>query len=253
MDEGGTSERTYVLVHGGGTTGRYWDRLVPLLDGPALAVDLPGRGAHPAELESVSVRDEEASIVADVRAAGITGPIVLVAHSSGGLPVPGVVAALDGQVQHVVLNAALVPPEGGNGLDGMQPKHAAGLRPVLEGMPEERSEITFPAVDDPERLRKAYGGELLTDEQLAFAFDPVRNVPDGVHHYRQPVRWSQAGDVPVTYVVNDPDRPIPVDLQEEMLARLPHPPMQVHRLMGGHVPAITDPEALAATIRGARS
>lgn len=243
-----SAERAYVLVHGGGTTGRFWDRLVPLLGGPVLAVDLPGRGAHPAELQAVSVRDEEASIVADVHAAGVEEPIVLVAHSSGGLPVPGVVAALDGQVQHVVLNAALVPPEGGNGLDGMQPKHAAGLRAALEGMPEDRTEITFPAVDDPERLRKAYGGPPLTDEQLAFAFDPVRNVADGVHHYRQAVHWSQSGDVPVTYVVNDPDRPIPVDLQEEMLARLPHPPMQVHRLPGGHVPAITNAEALAALV-----
>jgi len=243
-----TAGRTYVLVHGGGTTGRCWDRLVPLLDGPVVVVDLPGRGAHPAELQSVSVRDEEASIVADVRAAGVEGPIVLVAHSSGGLPVPGVVAALDGQVEHVVLNAALVPPEGGNGLDGMQPKHAAGLRGALDGVPEERTEIVFPAVDDLERLRKAYGGEPLSDGELAFAADPVRNVPDGVHHYRQPVRWSQAGDVPVTYVVNDPDRPIPVALQEEMIARLPRPPMQVHRLEGGHVPAVTAPGALAAII-----
>jgi pimeloyl-ACP methyl ester carboxylesterase len=245
-----TGERTYVLVHGGGTTGRYWDRLVPLLDGPVVVATLPGREPRPAELEEVSVRDEEAAIVEDVRAAGVEGPIVLVAHSSGGLPVPGVVAALDGQVEHVVLNAALVPPEGGCGMDGMQPKHAAGLRPVLEAMPVERSEITFPAVDDPERLRRAYGGDPLDDEQLAFVFDARRNVPDGVHHYRQEVRWSQAGDVPVTYVLNDPDRPIHVDLQEEMVGRLPHPPT-VHRLQGGHVPAITDPEALAALVNAA--
>jgi pimeloyl-ACP methyl ester carboxylesterase len=243
-------ERTYVLVHGGGTTGRYWDRVVPLLDGPVVVATLPGREPRPAELQSVSVRDEEAAIVEDVRAAGIEGPIVLVAHSSGGLPVPGVVAALDGQVAHVVLNAALVPREGGNGLDGMQPKHAAGLRSALEGTPEDRTEIVFPAVEDPERLRKGYGGELLDDEQLAFAFDPERNVPDGVHHYRQEVRWTQAGDVPVTYVVNDPDRPIPVDLQEEMLQRLPNPPT-VHRLQGGHVPAITAPEAFAALVLAA--
>jgi pimeloyl-ACP methyl ester carboxylesterase len=133
----------------------------------------------------------------------------------------------------------------------MQPKHAAGLRAALDGSPEERTEIVFPAVDDRDRLRTAYGGEPLTDEQLAFAFDPVRNVPDGVHHYRQPVHWSRVGDVPVTYVVNDPDRPIPVDLQEEMLARLPNPPT-VHRMQSGHVPAITAPETLAALITAAR-
>jgi pimeloyl-ACP methyl ester carboxylesterase len=227
-------------------TSRFWDRLIPLLAAPSLAVDLPGRGAHPADLHSVSVRDEEVSIVADVQAA-VDGPIVLVAHSSGGLPVPGVVAALDGQVQHVVLNAALIPPEGGNGLDCMKPKHAAGLRSALDGFSDEHTEIVFPAVDDLDRLRTAYGGEPLSDEQLAFMGDALRNVPDGVHHYRQPVHWSAAGDVPVTYVVNDPDRPIPAALQEEMVARLLHP-AEVIRLDSGHIPAVTDPKGFASLL-----
>ena len=34
----------YVLVHGGGTTARFWDRLAPHLDDAVLAIDLPGRG-----------------------------------------------------------------------------------------------------------------------------------------------------------------------------------------------------------------
>src|SRR5690349_665668 len=115
---------TYVLVHGGGSTGRFWDRLVPLLPGRAFAVDLPGRGAHPADLGTITVEDEVASVVADVEVAGIDDGIVLVAHSSGGLVVPGVVDALAGRVERIVLNAALVPAEGGCGLDGMQPRHA---------------------------------------------------------------------------------------------------------------------------------
>lgn len=35
-----------VLVHGAGMGSSCWDRLVPLLDGPAVAVDLPGRGGE---------------------------------------------------------------------------------------------------------------------------------------------------------------------------------------------------------------
>jgi hypothetical protein len=45
----GFSTLTYVLIHGGGSTGRFWDRLLPHLDAPALAIDMPGRNGKPAD------------------------------------------------------------------------------------------------------------------------------------------------------------------------------------------------------------
>jgi pimeloyl-ACP methyl ester carboxylesterase len=239
---------TIILIHGGGSTARFWDRLVPLLDGDVLAVDLPGRGAHPADLGSITVDDEVASVLADISSAGVDDRIVLVAHSSGGLCVPGVVAALGDQVHQVVLNAALVPPEGGCGLDCMQPHHSEGLAAAVEaagGGPP----ITLPGPpEDPERARRAYGSEPLSDDDLAFVVDPSRYVPDTVHHYFQPVRWSTAAEVPVTYVLTERDRPVPSDLQEEMVGRLPSPP-EVIRFPTGHLPAVTHPELLAEVVR----
>jgi pimeloyl-ACP methyl ester carboxylesterase len=239
---------TYVLVHGGGSTARFWDRVVGLLPGRALAVDLPGRGAHPADLATITVEDEVASVVGDIEAAAIDDAVVLVAHSSGGLVVPGVVAALGDRVERIVLNAALVPPEGGCGLDGMQPRHAAGLSAAVETAMAEGRTITLPGPpDDPEQFRTTYGGDPLTDDDLAFVVDPVRCVPDTIHHYFQPVRWSLARGIPVTYVLNQRDRPIPPALQEEMLGRLPDPPTVV-RLPTGHLPAVTHPKQLAEAV-----
>jgi len=239
---------TIILIHGGGSTARFWDRLVPLLDGEVLAVDLPGRGAHPADLGSITVDDEVASVVSDVEAATSDEPVVLVAHSSGGLCVPGVVAALGDRVRQVVLNAALVPPEGGCGLDCMQPHHSEGLAAAVEaaaGGPP----ITLPGPpEDPERARKAYGSDPLSDGDLTFVVDPVRYVPDTVHHYFQRVHWSAAAAVPVTYVLTERDRPVPADLQEEMIGRLPSPP-EVIRFATGHLPAVTHPDLLADVIR----
>ena len=239
----------YVLIHGGGATARFWDRLVPLLDAPVLAVDLPGRGDKPADLATLTVDDEVASVLADIDAAAFDEPLVIVAHSSGGLVVPGVLAGLGDRVERVVLNAASVPPEGGCGLDCMQPRHRDGVVLAVEQAGLDGTFITTPGPPaDPEAFRGAYGGEPLDDETLAYVVDPARCVSDTVHHYFQPVRWSEAPDVPVTYVLNERDRPVPAALQEDMVGRLPHPPTVI-RFDTGHLPPVTHPEAFAEVVR----
>ena len=110
-----------------------------------------------------------------------------------------------------------------------------------------RTAITLPAPAEPERLRRSYGGDPLDDETLAFVADPARSVEDTVNHYFQPVSWAAAAGVPVTYVVNERDKPIPTELQDEMVGRLPTPPTVI-RLDGGHIPAVSDPVGLAAVV-----
>src|SRR5260221_312487 len=160
---------TYVLIHGGGSTARFWDRLLPYLDRPALAVDLPGRNGKPADFATLSVDDEVASVLVDIEAAGVADPIVVVAHSSGGLVVPGVVAGLGDRVAHVVLSAALVPVEGGCGIDCMKPRHRHGLVASVEQARGDGTVIALPGPpEDPEPFRYTYGGDPLDDNTLAF-------------------------------------------------------------------------------------
>lgn len=67
---------TYLLIHGGGSTARFWDRLVAHLGSGAVAVDLPGRASRPADLATLTVDEEVASVLADVEAAIPEGPLL---------------------------------------------------------------------------------------------------------------------------------------------------------------------------------
>ncbi|HVN51171.1 MAG TPA: alpha/beta fold hydrolase, partial [Acidimicrobiales bacterium] len=110
---------TAVLVHGGTLTSTMWDPVRAHLATPSLAVDLPGRRYHPADLAELSVDDWVASVCDDVAAAGLTD-VVVVAHSSGGYVVPGVAARLTGRrpggpvvrVRALVFVSATVPADG---------------------------------------------------------------------------------------------------------------------------------------------
>ena len=241
---------TIVLVHGGGTTARFWDRLLPLLPAGTIAVDLPGRAGKPADLATLTVDDEVTSVVTDIEAGAGEEAIVLVAHSSGGLVVPGVVAALGGRVRSIVLNAALVPAEGGCGIDCMKERHREGLVSALAAAERDGRTITLPGSPaETESLRHAYGGDPLDDETLAFVADPLRCVEDTVHHYFQPVHWSTVIGVPTTYVLNERDRPVPPVTQQEMAARLPAP-ATVIRVDSGHLLPVTSPATFAEIVGG---
>ena len=78
--------------------------------------------------------------------------------------------------------------------------------------------------------------------------DPVRCVPDTVHHYFQPIHWSLAAGVAVTYVLNERDKPVRPEKQEEMTGHLPQPPTII-RLDTGHIPAVVDPAGFAEILR----
>jgi pimeloyl-ACP methyl ester carboxylesterase len=231
---------TLLLIHGGNCTGRFWDRVVERVGDAAVAIDLPGRADRPADLMTLTLDQHAASVVADLQAAAPEGPIVIVAHSSGGLIVPRVTAALGNRVTAVVLSSASVPPDGGTGLDCMKPSHRERMVAGIEWARSEGTRLVAPVPEEPEALRESYG-ERLDDDTLAFVFE--RLVEDSFNIYFDPVSWAGV-TVPVTYVRAARDTAVPPALQDEMIARLPGEPT-VLDWDCGHIPPVTRPDAFA--------
>ena len=106
-----------VLVHGGAHAGDCWDLTIDEIrrrepELRVLAVDLPGRRSKPGDLRTVTISDWVESVVADIEDAGFDD-VVLVAHSLGGVSVPGVVTKLGAsRVREMVFASAFIPPEG---------------------------------------------------------------------------------------------------------------------------------------------
>jgi pimeloyl-ACP methyl ester carboxylesterase len=155
-----------VLVHGGGFAASCWDLMVGHLDVDGLAVDLPGRGEHPAPLQSVSIASAAASVVADVDAAGYDD-VVLVGHSLAGCSMPAIIGLLGGRVRHAAFVACTVPAHGTSCFDTLEPELQAQVR-AASG----QSELGVLS----ESMARAMFGNDLDEEQFAWCMG--RMVPE---------------------------------------------------------------------------
>src|SRR5580692_1397330 len=102
---------TYVLVHGGGFAGSCWDEIRPFLAEPSHAVDLPGRGATPGNLDTVTFADFVASVAEYIIERDLS-EVALVGHSMAGLTLPGVAEAAPTRIRRLVFISCAVPPDG---------------------------------------------------------------------------------------------------------------------------------------------
>lgn len=160
-----------VLIHGGTFTASCWDRLIGQIEGPVLAVDLPGRGAHPAPLESVTIAGAAASVAADVNGAGFD-EVVLVGHSMAGCLIPAIMEILADRVQHVVFIACTVPEHGTSCLDSLPPE--------VHEAPDENGTVEVGS----DHARSWFGNDL-DDDQFAWCLSQM--VPEAPGLMTEPI------------------------------------------------------------------
>lgn len=224
-----------VLVHGGGFAASCWDLLRDHLDGPVLAVDLPGRGRHPAPLASVTLESAAASVAADVDAAGFD-EIVLVGHSLAGCSMPATIGLLGERVRHAVFVACTVPEDGTSCMDTLPDDIRA-----LAHRPSETAELgVLPA----ELARAMFAGDL-DEEQIAWML--ARMVPEAPGLTFETVDLSPLRSVmPRTWVHTLQDAVVPPERQTRFTGNVGD--SAVIELDAAHMCMISQPEALAGII-----
>ncbi len=224
-----------VLIHGGGLDGRCWERLVPLLSGPALAIDLPGRGAHPAPLDSVGFAACAESVRDDVDAAGFDS-VVLVGHSLAGCSMPAMVALMGERVAGLVFVACTVPEDGHSAFDTLDPD--------IQAMIREADEPLEPRPMDP-AIAKVVLGNDLDEEQFAWCVE--RLVPEAPRLTMDPVDLSPLrAPTPCTWVRTLQDLIVPADKQLRFAGNVGNCP--VVDIDAGHMCMDGQPDALAAIL-----
>jgi len=225
-----------VLVHGGGLDSRCWERTRARLSAPNIAVDLPGRGAHPADLTSVTFADCAASVRDDVDAAGFD-EVVLAGHSLAGCSMPAMIGLLGDRVRHAVFVACTVPEDGRSAFDTLDPE--------VQAMAGDAARQSAPQTMSGE-LAKIVLGNDLTDEQLAFCVE--RLVPEAPHLSDDPVDLSPLRpERPSTWVRTLQDMIVPAEKQLRFAANV-GPNCRVIDLDAGHMCMVGQPENTATIL-----
>ncbi|MCU1456278.1 MAG: esterase [Actinomycetia bacterium] len=231
---------TFVLVHGGGFGASCWDAVVPLLDGDVLAVDLPGRGKHPADLATVTVADFVDSVVADITDAGLDD-VVLVGHSLAGITLPGVAARVGPRLRHIAFVSCSVPPQGLAVSDVL-----GSLSPSLEKL---AADLGADLVDPegglaPEFVQAMFCNDM-TPELAQLTLDLT--VPEAVGVISEPIDLAGLDQpIPQTYVRLLQDVSLLPEAQTRMAANLREP--TIIDVDAGHMVMISKPDALAEVL-----
>jgi pimeloyl-ACP methyl ester carboxylesterase len=203
---------TFVLVHGAWHGAWCWRDIVPLLEAGGhhvFAPDLPGHGEHAATIAEMTLESYARCVQQSIEAA--PEPVVLVAHSMGGIVATQAAEYVPERIRRLVYVTAFLPadgqslPELSGSVDG-----GDGVIPNL--VADERAGTCVVA---EQALRPVFYGECGEDD---VRFCLGRLVPESLAAIAAPVRVSagRAGRIPRAYIECVRDGAVTIPLQRHM-------------------------------------
>ncbi|MEV5388315.1 alpha/beta hydrolase [Streptomyces sp. NPDC052721] len=216
----GISRPTLFLVHGAWHGAWCWEKLTALLDAEGWRVrtiDLPSVGG------TAGVQHDVQQLLQELRR--IDGPVVIVAHSYGGVPVSQA-AADAGNVSRIVYLSGIQ-------LDVGESVMGFAGAPV----PQEPRDLE-PVPADP--IAVFYGDAPRPEAEQAVK----RLVPQSTKSLWDVLTKAAWHTVPSTYIICEDDQALPVQVQQVLAKRSD----VVHRIPGDHSPFLSRPGELAALL-----
>ncbi|MFJ8193266.1 alpha/beta hydrolase [Streptomyces sp. NPDC096094] len=273
---------TFVLVHGAFANSFSFAPLqaeLGLLGHRSVAVDLPGHGfaatythayqapqdpealaTTPGSIKGVTLADNAAHLVGVLERAKENGPVILVAHSRGGVTATAAANARPDLIDRVVYVSAWCPVD----LDvndyyaepEMATVDAASVGLAMAGNPAELGllRVNFRTADRDAlaALKAAFLADGTEEEFLTFlnTFQPDENLDVGTSADRaQAATW---GRVPKTFVRLAGDASMPLAMQDRLIregdALTPGNPYDVRTLDGSHLKWLVDPAPAARVL-----
>ncbi|MFG6445935.1 alpha/beta hydrolase [Microbacterium sp. P07] len=224
---------TLLLVHGAWHGSWAWDPLAAILEDRGWTVervDLPT--VHAADPIGLHLADDADAISAAIDA--IDGPVVVVAHSYGGVPTTQAASAEN--VRHIVYIAAFVLDEGESllgAVGGVAPSWWVVDGPLATAGTAEEPPISLFFAD-------------VEPDAAATAAAKLR--PQSVLAFQEPLTAVAWRTKPSTFVLTEQDAIFPVPAQEGLAARAGS---TLRRLDTSHSPFLSQPAAVADIIEEA--
>jgi pimeloyl-ACP methyl ester carboxylesterase len=230
------ASKHFVLVHGAWHTGAAWDGVIDGLRKrgyTAEAITLPGYGPNNGDPSTTTLADDTAALVNLLNKQ--TEPVILVAHSAGGVVVQQAVPKAVAKVEEVVFLDAFLAEDGKRLLDSLPPDIKAAYEKTAA-----ENHNTLPV---PEGLVRnvLMPGDSKADQDMVLGHLVVQ--PYG--YYTGLVDAAAFAKVPVkrAFLFAKDDKSLPPGAFKGMIAALG--PFDEVDIPGGHEVIFTNPDAVA--------
>lgn len=233
---------TYVLIHGSWHGAWCWYKIIPRLQAAGhkvIAPDMPGHGRDWQSPRSITMQDyvDRITKILDQE----DEPVVLVAHSRGGLPITQAAEERPKKIRTLVYLAAILLPSGARLLDWNDPDSV--LLPNMDFNEQEGWDMI---------RREIYRESIYhdcSDEDIALAYTLLTPEPRGPNSPTNTAVQTTAenfGGIPRVYIELTQDRAVSLPFQRRMYTATPCE--SVLSIDASHSAYFSQPDELARKI-----